>query len=71
MQICYLEAIGCNSQRLCGPVELSQSVQSAKKKKKDNPKNKRKKEVSLMIYNKMGIYRMKTRRQREEPWGRI
>ena len=34
MQICYLEAIGCNSQRLCDPVELSESVQSAKKKKK-------------------------------------
>ena len=65
MQICYLEAIGCNSQRLCDPVELSESVQSAKKQ------NKRKKEVSLMIYKKMGIYRMKTRRQREEPWGRI
>ena len=67
MQICYLEAIGCNSQRLCDPVELSESVQSAKKKKKklkNSPKNKRKKEVSLMIYRKMGIYRMKTRRQR-------
>ena len=35
MQICYLEAIGCNSQRLCDRVELSESVQSAKKKKKN------------------------------------
>ena len=71
MQICYLEAIGCNSQRLCDPVELSESVQSAKKKLKNSPKNKIKKVVSLMICKKMGIYRMKTRRQREEPWGRI
>lgn len=42
MQICYLEAIGCNSQRLCGPVELSQSVQSAKKKNKRQPKKQKK-----------------------------
>ena len=42
MQICYLEAIGCNSQRLCDPVELSESVQSAKKKIEKQPKKQNK-----------------------------
>ena len=61
MQNCYLEAIGCNSQRLCDSVELSKSVQSATTKN-NNPKTKERKEVSLMIYKTMGIYRMKKRR---------
>ena len=61
MQNCYLEAIGCNSQRLCDSVELSESVKSATTKN-NNPKTKERKEVSLMIYKTMGIYRMKKRR---------
>ena len=61
MQNFYLEAIGCNSQRLCDSVELLESVQSTTTKN-NNPKTKERKEASLMIYKKMGIYRMKNRR---------